>query len=98
MILIHMEILLYIVVLYFFLDLQTEDSSYRFFQNIVGYTARPDIHMILDQSSPFKWRPKTVIKPPIDTQFTFQERPVVKIKEIIPPSLIIFFILIILVQ
>ena len=80
------DIIIYCGFTFLFLDMQTEDSSYRFFQNIVGYTARPDIHMILDQSSPFKWRPKTVIKPPIETQFTFQERPVVKIKEITPPS------------
>ncbi len=45
--------------------------------------------MILHQVSPFKWRPKKVIKPLLTTEFNFQKTPVFEIKEITPPSTII---------
>lgn len=74
-----------------FTDMKSEDDSYKFFQNIIGYTARPEIHLILDKESPFEWRPKAVEKPnkPI-TSFRYLTIPKKKeIIEIMPPSSLI---------
>ena len=44
-----------------FLNMKTEYDSYRYFQNIIGWTARPEIHMILDRKSVKFWRPKPIM-------------------------------------
>ena len=75
-----------------FTDMKSEDDSYKFFQNIIGYTARPEIHLILDKESPFEWRPKVVQKPnKPNTSFKFLKIPILELKEVIPSSLINLF-------
>ena len=75
-----------------FTDMKSEDDSYKFFQNIIGYTARPEIHLILDKESPFEWRPKVVQKPnKRNTSFKFLPIPKLELKEVIPSSLINLF-------
>jgi len=73
-----------------FTDMKSEDDSYKFFQNIIGYTARPEIHLILDKESPFEWRPKVVHKPnkPI-TSYKFSEIPKLVIERVKPSSSLI---------
>jgi len=44
-----------------FLNMKTEYDSYRYFQNIIGWTSRPEIHMILDKTAVKFWRPKPII-------------------------------------
>jgi len=73
-----------------FTDMKSEDDSYKFFQNIIGYTARPEIHLILDKESPFEWRPKAVSKLSQKiTSFKYLSIPNIEIKEITPPSFLI---------
>ncbi len=39
----------------------TEEGTYKYIQNIIGWTARPEVHIIVDKEAPTEWRPKTVI-------------------------------------
>ena len=39
----------------------TEEGTYKYIQNIIGWTARPEVHYIVDRESPTEWRPKAVI-------------------------------------
>ena len=39
----------------------TEEGTYKYVQNIIGWTARPEVHIIIDKESPTEWRPKAVI-------------------------------------
>ena len=73
-----------------FTDMKSEDDSYKFFQNIIGYTARPEIHLILDKESPFEWRPKVVHKPnKLITSFNFLQIPKIELKEVTPSTSLI---------
>ena len=39
----------------------TEEGTYKYVQNIIGWTARPEVHIIIDKESPTEWRPKAII-------------------------------------
>ena len=39
----------------------TEEGTYKYIQNIIGWTARPEVHYIIDRESPTEWRPKAVV-------------------------------------
>ena len=39
----------------------TEEGTYKYIQNIIGWTARPEVHIIVDKEAPTEWRPKAVI-------------------------------------
>lgn len=39
----------------------TEEGTYNYIQNIIGWTARPEVHYIVDRESETEWRPKAVI-------------------------------------
>ena len=39
----------------------TEEGTYKYIQNIIGWTARPEVHYIIDREAPTEWRPKAVI-------------------------------------
>ena len=43
-----------------FLNMKKENDSFRYFQNIIGWISRPEIHTILDKKSVKLWRPKKV--------------------------------------
>ena len=43
-----------------FLNMKKENDSFRYFQNIIGWISRPEIHTILDKKSVKLWRPKQV--------------------------------------
>ena len=63
-----------------FLNMKTDYDSYRYFQNIIGWTARPEIHMILDKKSVKFWRPKPVrLDSSIKSTYKFETK-TVKIK------------------
>ena len=36
----------------------TEEGTYKYIQNIIGWTARPEVHYIVDRVPPTEWRPK----------------------------------------
>ena len=38
----------------------TEEGTYQYVQNIIGWTARPEVHIIVDNISHKVWRPKAV--------------------------------------
>ena len=38
----------------------TEKGTYKYIQNIIGWTARPEVHIIVDKKSHKDWRPKAV--------------------------------------
>ena len=65
-----------------FLNMKTESDSFRYFQNIIGWISRPEIHMILDKKSVILWRPKPVIlENNVNSTYTFLPLPTPKIKE-----------------
>ena len=39
----------------------TEEGTYKYIQNIIGWTARPEVHYIIDKEAPTEWRPKAVV-------------------------------------
>lgn len=43
-----------------FLNMRTENDSYRYFQNIIEWISRPEIHMHFEKKSVKLWRPKPV--------------------------------------
>ena len=38
----------------------SEEGTFKYVQNIMGWTARPEVHIIVDKKSPKEWRPKAV--------------------------------------
>ena len=38
----------------------TEEGTFKYIQNIIGWTARPEVHIIVDKISLKDWRPKAV--------------------------------------
>ena len=38
-----------------------EEGTFKYIQNIIGWTARPEVHIIVDKKSHKEWRPKAVI-------------------------------------
>ena len=42
-----------------FTNMETDGTS-RYIQNIAGWTARPEVHLIIDGKQPHEWRPKAV--------------------------------------
>ena len=37
-----------------------EEGTFKYIQNVMGWTARPEVHIIVDKQSPREWRPKAV--------------------------------------
>lgn len=37
-----------------------EEGTYRYIQNIIGWTARPELHIRVDKKKPWEWRPKAI--------------------------------------
>ena len=38
----------------------TEEGTYKYIQNIMGWTARPETHIFVEKISHKEWRPKAV--------------------------------------
>lgn len=43
-----------------FINMEKE-GTFKYVQNIIGWTARPEVHIIVDKISPKEWRPKALI-------------------------------------
>jgi len=65
-----------------FLNMKKENDSFRYFQNIIGWISRPEIHMALEKKSVKIWRPKPVkINVNVNSSYKFLPTPTKVLKE-----------------